>query len=73
MANILPDEKDDDDEGEEGTELRDNAEGTLAWEQATATKRGPKKKKKKSEGAFVSTGARCLTGHFIMALFMSRC
>lgn len=50
-------EEDDDEEKEEGshesTELTDNAEGTLAWERATATKKGPKKKKKKSEGASV--------------------
>lgn len=56
---IVLDEKEDDDDDEdeeathESTELRDNAEGTLAWEKASTTKKGPKKKKKKkSEGAF---------------------
>lgn len=58
MTNIvLDEEKEDDDEDEEAThestELRDNAEGTLAWEKASTAKRGPKKKKKKSEGAFL--------------------
>lgn len=56
VTNIVLDEEDDDDEDEdathESTELRDNAEGTLAWEKASTTKKGPKKKKKKSEGAF---------------------
>lgn len=78
MSNAVPDneeeeEDDDDDEEEkegplEGTELTDNAEGTLAWERATATKRGPKKKKKKSEG---TSGACCLTVHFIVAPFIA--
>lgn len=55
VTNIVLDEKEDDEDEEEtheSTELRDNAEGTLAWEQASTTKKGPKKKKKKSEGAF---------------------
>lgn len=54
MTNIVLDEKDDEDEEatHESTELSDNAEGTLAWEQASTTKKGPKKKKKKSEGVF---------------------
>lgn len=75
VSNTVPDneeEEEDDDEEEgthEGTELTDNAEGTLAWERASATKRGPKKKKKKSEGASVQTGARCLSAHVIMAPF----
>lgn len=74
VSNTVPDnEEEDDDEEEEGThestELTDNAEGTLAWERASATKKGPKKKKKKSEGASVQTGARCLSAHFIIAPF----
>lgn len=76
-SNTVPDneeeEDDDDDEEEEGThestDLMDNAEGTLAWERASATKKGPKKKKKKSEGVSVQTGARCLSAHFIIAPF----
>lgn len=79
-SNMVPDneeeeEDDDDDEEEEGThkstELTDNAEGTLAWERATVTKKGPRKKKKKSEGASINTGACCLTVHFIIAPFMA--
>lgn len=60
-SSAAPDDKDDDDDEEEeegtceATELTDNAEGTLAWERATAAKKGPKKKKKKSEGAFAWT------------------
>lgn len=84
MSSLVPDDEMDDEEGEEeeeeeeeqatreGNELTDNAEGTLAWEQATETK-GPKKKKKKSEGTFVSTSARCRTGHFIMASDVDIC
>lgn len=77
VSNTDPDneEEDDDEEQEEGThegtQLTDNAEGTLAWERATATKKGPKKKKKKSEGASVNTWARCLTLHFIIAAFVA--
>lgn len=54
VTNIVLDEEEDDDEEatHESTELRDNAEGTLAWEQASTTRKGPKKKKKKSEGVF---------------------
>lgn len=75
-SNTVPDneEEEDDDEEEEGThestELTDNAEGTLAWERASATKKGPKKKKKKkSEGASVQTGARRPSARFILAPF----
>lgn len=76
VSNTVPDEEEeDDDEEEEGThectELTDNAEGTLAWERATATKKGPKKKKKKSEGMSINTAAHCLTVHFILAPFMA--
>lgn len=78
VSNTVPDneEEDDDEEAEEegtheGTELTDNAEGTLAWERVTATKKGPKKKKRKSEGASVNTGACCLTVHFIIAPFIA--
>lgn len=81
MSNTVPDNEEDDDDDEEaeeeeegtheGTELTDNAEGTLAWERVTATKKGPKKKKRKSEGASVNTGACCLTVHFIIAPFIA--
>lgn len=67
VSNTVPDNEDDD-EQEEGThkdtDLTDNAEGTLGWERATATKK-EQKKKKKSEGASVNTV------HFIFAPFMA--
>lgn len=41
-------------ESPEGIDSTNNAEGTVAWQQAAMTKKGQKNKKKKSEGVFFS-------------------
>lgn len=68
-SNTVPDneeEEEDDEEGaDEDAEMTENAEGTLAWERATATKKGPKKKKKKSEGASVDSDGSLITAPFM--------